>query len=94
VEIRFSPEAKDTFLGIILFIETNWNEKVADEFINKAYKVITSISNNPYLYPKTNVPFVRKAFVTKQTSILYQVNNNYINILLFWDNRQEQQLQT
>ena len=38
---------------------------------------------------ETNIFGVRKAIITKQTSVLYKVNKTHIEILFFWDNRQE-----
>ena len=38
---------------------------------------------------ETNIFGVRKATITKQTSVLYQVSKTHIEILFFWDNRQD-----
>jgi len=32
---------------------------------------------------------VRKGFISKQTSFFYEIHENEIIILFFWDNRQE-----
>jgi hypothetical protein len=32
---------------------------------------------------------VRQAFITKQTSMSYEIHEGYMTILHFWDNRQE-----
>jgi hypothetical protein len=32
---------------------------------------------------------VRQGFITKQTSVIYEVHQTHILILYFWDNRQD-----
>jgi len=89
LEVKFSVHATDTLLSIVSFIESKWSIKVADEFIEKAYKTIDSIAAQPYMYQATSYENVRRAVITKQTSIIYKIHSQYIEILFFWDNRQD-----
>ncbi|TKC00904.1 type II toxin-antitoxin system RelE/ParE family toxin [Pedobacter cryophilus] len=88
MEVRFSPYATDTLLMIISFIENKWNTKTADSFVTKVYDVIDALPQNPYSYPKTSFQNTRKAVITKQTSVIYKVHEDHIEILFFWDTRQ------
>ena len=89
MDVKFSPEATDTLLSIVSFIENKWSVKTADQFTIKVYKVIDIISNNPYIFPLTNFENVRKAVITRQTSVIYKIHQGHIEIHFFWDNRQE-----
>lgn len=51
--------------------------------------MIDSIALQPYVFQATQIEGVRKAVITKQTSVVYKVNSDFIEILFFWDNRQE-----
>ncbi|HCN82055.1 MAG TPA: hypothetical protein DIT07_00310 [Sphingobacteriaceae bacterium] len=87
--VFWTPEAEDTFGSIIDFIRNNWGEKHAVNFIKRSEKVINTISTQPYMFKGSYSQNIRQGFVTKQRSLFYQINDNYIVILFFWDNRQE-----
>jgi len=58
--------------------------------LKKAYKTIDLAAKNPYMFKSSSIKEnVRIGLVTKQTSFFYEVHENEIIILFFWDNRQE-----
>ena len=62
--------------------------------MSKAEKVILLIAENPFMYKVTTIDkTVRIALISKQTSLFYQVKDESIDLLFFWDNRQEPFLQ-
>jgi len=89
LEIVFTPKAKDSFLSIISLIRSNWGDNSAEKFVDKTYKTLHSISKQPYLFKAYLENDVRIGVITKQTSIVYRIFNDRIEILFFWDNRQE-----
>jgi plasmid stabilization system protein ParE len=89
VEVIFSLAATDSLINIVSIIEEQWNIATADRFLKKVYKVIDCISLQPNMYQCTQIENVRKAVITKQTSVLYKVCPDHIEILFFWDNRQD-----
>lgn len=89
LEIVFTPKAKDSFLSIVSLIRSGWGERSAEKFVDKTYKILDSISRQPYLFKAYHENDVRIGLITKQTSIVYRVLNDRIEILFFWDNRQE-----
>lgn len=90
LEIIFSDEANETFESIGQQILIRWNENEVNEFRKRAYKVVVIISNSPLIFPAVNnIENIRKAFVHKNCSMFYRVSDTYIEILFFWDNRQE-----
>lgn len=89
LEIIFTPNARDTLLSTVSFIRQKWGDKSAEKFIEKAYKVLETISSLPYMFKSYQGNDVRKGLITKQTSVIYRVLHDRIEILFFWDNRQD-----
>jgi len=88
--VSFSEEAYETFLGIGIFIEEAWDYNHAEKFIKSVYKKIDLISVQPFIYePISRNSNVRKGVVSKYTSFYYQVYQEEIRILFFFDNRQD-----
>ena len=87
---RWSKEAEDTFDDIIAYLTTNWTEKEIQNFVRKVHKVIVQIEKNPYQFKTSQVQKIRKAFITKNNSLFYFVNeeDGFIELYTFWDNRQ------
>jgi plasmid stabilization system protein ParE len=89
LEIILTPKAKDTLLSIVSFIQAEWGQNSAEKFITKAYKTLDNISKQPYLFKSYSGNEVRKGLITKQTSVIYRINAGKIEVLFFWDNRQD-----
>ena len=87
--IVFTPKAKETFLLTGLLIKEKWGEVAANDFVERSRKVFNTISLQPYIFKSFMDLNVRKGFITKQTSFVYRVHSNQIEILFIWDNRQE-----
>jgi hypothetical protein len=82
------PEAEITYAMVIEYLEENWTIKEINNFIDRTDEVVSFIAQNPkqYLYSKKKK--VYRAVVTKQISLYYRVNLNKIELLIFWDTRQ------
>jgi plasmid stabilization system protein ParE len=89
LKIRWTPEAEDNFDSIINYLEQEWTEKETRKFAKKTQKIILQISNNPKMFKASGKEEIRKAVITKQTSLFYQIDYaaNLITLLSFWDNR-------
>ena len=89
LKIRWTPEAEDNFASIINYLEHEWTEKEIRKFAKKTQKIILQISNNPKMFKDTGKEEIRKAVITKQTSLFYHIDDaaNLITLLSFWDNR-------
>ncbi|MGV3546550.1 MAG: type II toxin-antitoxin system RelE/ParE family toxin [Pedobacter sp.] len=85
----WSPEAEETFDSIISFIIDNWGISASNKFIRKTKKLLVSIALMPEMFPETTFSNVRKAVITSQSSVFYEVREEEIWLLYFWDNRQE-----
>lgn len=87
--VIFSPTARTTRLKAIRFILEKWSVSVAIDFDNKVEELIDQIKNNNKLCPQSKLSNVRKCVVSKQTSMIYQINKDNIEIIAFIDNRAE-----
>lgn len=89
MKIRWSPEAEATFSAIINYLEEEWSEKEIRNFVAKANKIIKRISHNPKIFIAFGEDEVRKAVITRQSSLFYFIDNQNEQIILltFWDNR-------
>ena len=89
LEIILTPNAEDTFLSIVSFIQEKWGVASAEKFIETTSKVLNNISQQPFIFKAYQDKDVRKGLITKQTSVVYRVLHDRIEVLFFWDNRQE-----
>jgi len=89
LEVIFTPKAKDSFLSIILLIRSNWGDRSAERLVDKTYRTLNAISRHPYLFKAYQENDVRIGLITRQTSVVYRVLHDRIEVLFFWDNRQE-----
>jgi len=90
MQIIWSKNAQITFDAVVVYLENNFGTTVAKKFIDKANSSIQIIATFPNLYKAISLKqSVRKATISKVCSFYYEVNEDKIIILYFWDNRQE-----
>ena len=87
--IKWLPEAELTYALVLEYLEENWTSKEMMNFIDRTEEVIEYISKRPkqYIYSKKKDAY--RAVVTKQTSLFYRIKSEEIELLVFWDNRQD-----
>jgi plasmid stabilization system protein ParE len=90
MEVIWTEKATLTFETLASYIDNDFGRLSAQKFIAKADSVIRTIANHPYAYKQSSVrEKVRKAFVTKQCSLFYEIKDDFVVLLYFWDNRQK-----
>ncbi len=87
--IRWSHQARISYLSILEYLEINWSFKEVEDFSQRLEEVIAFTSVNPKIYPKSELSNIRRAVVTKQVSLFYEVNDEFVDVLFLWDNRQD-----
>jgi plasmid stabilization system protein ParE len=87
-QIIWTPEAEATFEKVIAYLFEEWTEKEVQNFINSTYRVIAYISEHPLMFRKTNKRNVREALVTPHNLLVYKVYPERIDLITFWDTRQ------
>ena len=88
--IVFSITAIETFESIKEQIDNRWGEKYVLDFEIRTLKVLDLISNSPLVYKGLKVnQNIRKGFIHRNCSMFYEIRNQHIEVLFFWDNRQD-----
>lgn len=88
--IDLSEHAVETFDAICAQINERFGEKYEQRFEKKTINVLELISQNPYLYQAAKFdPDIRRALIDKISSVFYEVRQDRIKVLFFWDNRQK-----
>ena len=86
LNVIWSPIAEVEYLSILKYIIENWSVNDADNFNDKTNSLIEKITTNHKLCPKSNLSNFRKCVVTSQTSMIYRINSNSIEIISFISN--------
>ncbi len=90
LQVVYTPRSKESSISVYNFIRNKFSIRSADKFLLKAEKIIELIADYPLMYKATSIDEkVRIAVITKQTSLFYKVTDTSIQLLFFWDNRQE-----
>jgi plasmid stabilization system protein ParE len=87
--IIWSPNASNTYYKILEYLEQNWTMKEIKTFIERTEQVIDHIAQNPLHYPYSKESDTYKSVFISQVSLFYRLKNNEIELLIFWDNRQD-----
>jgi plasmid stabilization system protein ParE len=87
--IIWSPTAKLSYYNILEYLEDKWTQKEILAFVKRTEQVINHIYNNPSLYPYSVESDTHKSVVVTQITLFYRVKDNVIELLIFWDSRQD-----
>jgi len=87
--ITWSPLARITYFKILEYLAGNWTLTVLEHFIDRTEEVINHIYENPLLYPYSKESDTHKCVLVKQVSLFYRVKQGRVELLIFWDNRQD-----
>ena len=88
--VILSENALLTFDAIAEQVLERLGNKVHQDFKKNTLKTLKLISQNPLIYRQTDFDSnVRIALIKKLSSVFYEVKSDRIEILFFWDNRQE-----
>jgi hypothetical protein len=87
--VIWSPVAKITYYQILEYLEQNWTIKEIENFINRVEYVVQHIRKSPLQYPASKEKNIHRCVVVKQVSLFFRIRGNDIELLVFWDNRQD-----
>ena len=88
--IIFSKNAEKSLFELFEHLEIKWSKKVKDKFISNLDKVIYLIQIEPEIFPKSELnKNYRKCVLSKQTTIHYKFNTKRVEIITFFDTRQD-----
>ena len=90
LNIRWTTRADIKLDQLIIYLESEWGESVVKAFMRKLYDFLEILSEFPEIgsmqYPKKRI---RGFALTKQVTIFYKIDSNYIVLLDIFDNRSD-----
>ena len=87
-QIIWLPKAEERFQDIIEYLEYKWNDKVIADFIEKTETVLRQIQRRPTMFRHSSKMNIHEALITKHNLLLYQIKGSRIELLTFFDTRQ------
>ena len=89
-KVVFSKRARRKLEKLLVYLESEWSLKVKNEFIEKLDRCVLQISQHPESCPVSGeFPGLYKCVVTKQTTLYYRIEEKEIQVITFFDNRQD-----
>ena len=88
-EIIWSPTARKNYFSILGYLHDNWTRKELNAFVKKTISNLDLIADNPRLFQYSPESNTFRCLVVKQVSLYYRLKGETIELLTFWDNRQD-----
>ena len=89
-KIFWTEEAISNLESILDYLRNNWTQKEIDIFKISLSKQIDLISKNPKLFPISEFnPRLRKAVLSEQTTIFYELSDQIIYLVYLFNNKQD-----
>lgn len=83
MKLIWTDEAEETFNNILLYLASEFSERIADKFYNECYKILDQIKREPFLFRKTEIEAVRKAVIHKFSTLYYRVDPKKPSLFYF-----------
>ena len=87
-KILWTEHALNELANTYEYLELHFTEKELKKLSFELDKTLKLISQNPYLFPASEVKGVRRIVIKKFNTLYYREKENYIEILSFFSNRQ------
>jgi plasmid stabilization system protein ParE len=89
MKVTISARAEENLRHIYKYIEYKFSLSACDKFKKKLIKAASIISDNPEIFPASEInPSVRRCVVSKQTTLYYKIEPDEIQIITIHDTRQ------
>jgi plasmid stabilization system protein ParE len=89
-KLFWSDEAINNLGEILDYLHSRWTQREIDKFKKRLSKQLELITRNPKLFPKSDFnPLLRKAVLSKQTTIFYTISADTINLVYLFNVRQD-----
>lgn len=88
MKISWTTEAEISYFNILDYLLYKWGLIEVRKFVEKTDFVLSQITKTPNMFKKSKSKDIRIGFISKQTSLFYRIKKDEIELLTFWDNRQ------
>ena len=89
MQIVWSSRATYTFYATRNYLLQFRSDKIAQRFVNEALQLINLIKVNPYLGKFRHDLECNEIVITRNISLYYIINRDFIHLIEFHDNRQK-----
>jgi len=90
--ISWSPLAEETYLNILSQMLDRWTVREAEAFETQVESLIDKLRKQKYLCPSSKKQkSLRRCVIAPQTSLVYQITGDVIELVAFFDNRSQHQ---
>ncbi len=87
-EVIISKRAEKNLKSIFEYLESEWSDKVKNNFKIKLLRQVDFLRKNPFIYPASRQKKeVRKCLITKHNAMYYRINKNKVEIITIQDTR-------
>lgn len=88
-KIIWSVEALKDLKEIFDYLELKWTEREMKSFARKLGRQIEIIKSQPLIYPQSRKKNIRRAVISRQTTLYYELSTDEIRIVSLFDNRKD-----
>jgi len=89
-KILWTDEAINNLEGILNYLNNRWTQREIDNFKSRLSMQISLIKQNPVLFPVSQYNIrLRKAVLSRQTTIFYEVTGQIIYLVYLFSNMQD-----
>lgn len=87
-KLYWSEEAISNLEEILNYLNSEWTSKEVNKFKSKLSKQLELITQNPLLFPVSQYnPVLRKAVLSRQTTVFYEIKDNIVYLAYLFVNR-------
>ncbi len=89
-KIVLTKTAEKRLTELLAYLESAWSRKVKNQFTNQLVKRLNFVRENPKAFPSSSVKQgIHKCVITKQITVYYTFDDQFIYVLTVFDNRQD-----
>jgi len=89
-KIFWTDEAINNLESILDYLKKSWTQREIDNFKKKLGRQLDLIEKNPKLFSLSEYnPRLRKAVMSKQTTIFYELSGTAIYLVYLFNNKQD-----
>ena len=89
-KVVWTDEAIDNLESILDYLDHIWTQRETDNFKKQLGKKIELIEQNPKIFPVSAYnPRLRKAVLSRQTTIFYEIADDVVNLVYLFNSKQD-----
>lgn len=87
-KILWTDFALEELANTIEYLKDNFSEKEINKLAREIERITELISKNPEIFPNSEKMNIRKVVILRFNTLYYRINNQNIEIISFFSNRQ------